>query len=108
VVSTARPQPAAPPADSLDKPPTAGQAQQQAWERWYAEVRESPEAGMRLYALDVWAQQPSKALDPVTFALVDEDEEVRTRAQELYDQQLTREATRKPVQEEGQKGGTRP
>ena len=48
-------------------------------------------------------------MDPVTAALVDEDEQVRTWAQELYDQQLTREATRaRPVQEEGPEGGTTP
>jgi hypothetical protein len=60
-------------------------------------------------ALEHWAQQPSAAIDPVTAALVDEDEEVRTRAEELFEQQLTRETTRaQPVQEEGQKGGTTP
>jgi hypothetical protein len=64
---------------------------------------------VRLQALELWAQQPSDEIDPVTYALVDEDEQVRTRAQELYEQQLTREATRaRPVQEEGQEGGTTP
>jgi hypothetical protein len=85
------------------------EALRQAWDRWYAEMRESPEAGMRLYALEIWAQQPKEAIDPVTYALVDEDDGVRACAQELYDQQLTNEATREqPVQEEGQKGGPRP
>ena len=38
-----------------------------------------------------WAQQPGTGIDPLTFALVDEDEDVRTRAEELYEQQLARE-----------------
>jgi hypothetical protein len=42
--------------------------------------------------LELWAEQPSEDLDPLTYALVDEDESVRTRAQEVYEQQLAREA----------------
>jgi len=106
---TARSQPAASPAGSSDEPTPADQAQRQAWDRWYAEAREHPEVGVRLMALEHWAQQPSEAMDPVTAALVDEEEEVRTRAEALYDQQLTREATRaQPVQEAGPEGGTTP
>ncbi len=50
---------------------------------------------MRLQALEQWAQQPpsNHSLDPVTYALVDEDDTVRARAQTLYEQQLVREAT---------------
>ena len=92
-----------------DEQTPADQAQQQAWDRWYAEAREHPDVGVRLMALEHWAQQPRETMDPVTAALVDEDEQVRTWAQELYDQQLTREATRaRPVQEEGPEGGTTP
>ena len=105
----ARTQPAASPAEPPDEQAIAEEARRQAWDRWYAEAREHPEVGVRLMALELWAQQPSAAIDPVTAALVDEDEQVRTRAEALYDQQLTREATRaQPVQEEGQKGGTTP
>jgi hypothetical protein len=43
--------------------------------------------------LELWAEQPSQDLDPVTYALVDEDDSVRARAQELYEQQLVRETT---------------
>jgi hypothetical protein len=99
----------APNAASPDEQIIADQAQRQAWDNWYAAAREHPDVGVRLMALEHWAQQPSETIDPVTAALVDEDEEVRTRAEELYDQHLTREATRaQPVQEEGQKGGTTP
>jgi hypothetical protein len=89
---TARITQAAPP----DEQTPADQAQRQTRERWYAEMREAPEAGMRLYALDLWAQQPTEAIDPVTYALVDEEESVRTKAQELYEQHLVREAAPPP------------
>mgnify|MGYP001563560496 FL=1 len=78
--------PAAPPAP--DEKIIAEQALRQARERWYAEMRESPDVTARLQALEVWAQQPKEGLDPVGFALVDEDDSVRTRAQELWEQQL--------------------
>ena len=93
---TARTQPALSPATSPEEQARADQAQRQAWDRWYAEAREHPEVGVRLMALERWAQQPSETMDPVTAALVDEDEEVRTRAEALFDQQLTREAARAP------------
>ena len=94
------------PADPPDEQTPAEQAQRQARDNWYAEAREHPDVSVRLQALEFWAQQPTETIDPVTAALVDEDEQVRTRAQDLYDQQLTREASRaRPVQEEGQKGG---
>ncbi|MGH7207994.1 MAG: hypothetical protein ACREIL_01280 [Nitrospiraceae bacterium] len=101
-------------AASLDTQPrearaAAERAQQDAWAQWYAAVREHPDVSVRLQALEQWAQQPGEAIDPVTAALVDEDEQVRGRAQDLYDQQLTREASRaRPVREEGQNGGTTP
>jgi hypothetical protein len=69
----------------------AEQAQRTAREQWFAERRESPDATVRLQALALWAQQPGTGIDPLTFALVDEDEDVRTRAEELYEQQLARE-----------------
>lgn len=40
----------------------------------------------------MWAQKPGDFIDPVTYGLVDEDEQVRDRAQALYTQQLEREA----------------
>lgn len=81
---------------SGDKPPAPPspedqQAQRAAREQWYAAMREAPEAGTRLFALEVWARQPGDGLDPVTYGLVDEDDTVRARAQELYEQYLQRE-----------------
>jgi hypothetical protein len=79
-----------------DEQTNATQAQRDAWTQWYVMARESPEVTVRLQALEQWAQQPqgsSDSLDPVTYALVDEDDTVRARAQTLYEQQLVREAT---------------
>ncbi|MGH7208302.1 MAG: hypothetical protein ACREIL_02845 [Nitrospiraceae bacterium] len=82
-------------------------AQAEAWAQWYAAAREHPDVGVRLQALEQWAQQPGEALDPVTYALVDGDEDVRGRAQDLWAQQLTREeAAAWPVPEEGDRGQT--
>jgi hypothetical protein len=75
-----------------DQAAAAEQDLRTAREIWYGEMRESPDVTSRLQALEFWAQQRNDSLDPVTFALVDEDETVRTRAQELYEQQLMREA----------------
>ena len=69
------------------------EVQRQARVSWYAEASESPDVTVRLQALEFWAQQPGDGLDPVTYALMDEDEEVRARAQDLYAQQLAQEAT---------------
>ena len=44
----------------------------------------------RSQALDAWAQHPGVSLDPVTYALVDPDESVRARAQELLEHELAR------------------
>ena len=69
----------------------ADQAQREARELWFTEARESPDATVRLQALELWTQQPGTGIDPLTYALVDEDEDVRARAEELYEQQLARE-----------------
>ena len=46
---------------------------------------------MRLQALETWAQQPGTGIDPLTYALVDEDEAVRARAEALEEQPFARE-----------------
>ena len=57
---------------------------------WLAAAREDPDPNVRLHALGTWAQHPGESLDPVTYALVDPDETVRARAQELLEQELAR------------------
>jgi hypothetical protein len=49
-------------------------------------AREDPDPGARLRALEDWARGPRDSLDPLTHALVDPDETVRARAQELLEQ----------------------
>ena len=57
---------------------------------WLAAAREDPDPNVRMHALNAWAQHPGESLDPATYALVDSDEAVRTRAQELVEEQLAR------------------
>lgn len=57
---------------------------------WLDELLHDPDPNVRIQALDAWARQPGESLDPVTYALVDPDESVRARAQELFDQELGR------------------
>ena len=89
----ARVPPAAAPADPppSDAQTPADQAQHEARELWFAERRESPDATVRLQVLEQWAQQPGDTINPLTYALVDEDEAVRARAEALYAQQRARE-----------------
>src|SRR6266404_7122107 len=55
-----------------------------------AELLHAPDPDVRIQTLDAWASQPSVSLDPLTYALVDSDESVRARAQELLEEALAR------------------
>ena len=80
---------------------TFDDVQREARQKWYAEMREAPEVGLRLHALDVWAEHPNDGINPLTDALVDADESVRTRAQELYSQYFPGgEAAAQSIQED--------
>ncbi|HEY2920959.1 MAG TPA: HEAT repeat domain-containing protein [Candidatus Binatia bacterium] len=57
---------------------------------WLAEARNDPDPRVRLNAIETWARNPGESLDPVTHALVDPDESVRARAQELFEEALAR------------------
>lgn len=57
---------------------------------WLDELLHAPDPNVRLQALDIWARQAGASLDPVTYALVDPDESVRARAQELFERELAR------------------
>ena len=52
------------------------------------EALRDPDPGARIRGLEAWARQPGETLDPVTYALVDPDESVRARAQELLEEAL--------------------
>lgn len=53
---------------------------------WLTEARNDPDPRVRLNAIEAWARNPGESLDPVTYALVDPDEQVRARAQELFEE----------------------
>ena len=53
-------------------------------------ARDAPDPATRLQAIEDWARGSRDALDPVTYALVDPDESVRARAQELWEETLQR------------------
>jgi HEAT repeat protein len=55
-----------------------------------AEALNSPNPSVRIRALETWAQHPGEDLNPVTYALVDPDESVRARAQDLLEAVLAR------------------
>jgi hypothetical protein len=57
---------------------------------WLDAAREDPDPRVRLHAIETWAIKPGDTLDPVTYALVDPDETVRARAQELFEAALER------------------
>jgi hypothetical protein len=52
--------------------------------------RDAPDPSARLQAIEDWARGPQATLDTVTRALVDPDESVRARAQELWEETLKR------------------
>lgn len=57
---------------------------------WQEAVREDPDPRVRLHAIETWSQKPGNTLDPATHALVDPDETVRARAQQLFEDALAR------------------
>jgi hypothetical protein len=59
---------------------------------WYQTVRDDPDPMVRLQVIERWTQQqaPDDRLDLLTHTLVDPDESVRARAQELLEERLAR------------------
>jgi hypothetical protein len=57
---------------------------------WLTAARDNPDPSVRAQALETWAQRPGATLDPFTYALVDGNESVRARAQELLEEELAR------------------
>lgn len=67
---------------------------------WIAQALDAPEVSVRLQALDTWAQQGAQAsLDPLVVALDDEDDDVRTKAMEIIEQQWAIEEEGEPAAE---------
>jgi hypothetical protein len=57
---------------------------------WLVELFHAADPNVRIQALDAWARQPGRSLDPVTYALVDSDESVRARVQDVLERELAR------------------
>lgn len=85
-------QPASSTSVSLKSPPVEHTGQNQV-ETWLDAAREDPDPRVRLHAIESWAAKPGKTLDPMTYALVDPDETVRARAQELFEEALERRSS---------------
>lgn len=76
------PAPSSQPADSVDALVVPA---------WIAKELDSPDAGVRIRALDMWAQSaPPGSIDPLILAYEDKDERVRARAMELIEKDLAR------------------
>lgn len=69
----------------------AEQAQYEARHNWLSEIRENPNASVRLMALEIWAQHPDLDIDPRTFAMEDDNEQVQARALELWEKYVTQQ-----------------
>lgn len=53
-------------------------------------ARDDADPRVRLHAIETRARGPGETLDALTYALVDPDESVRVRAQELLEEELAR------------------
>lgn len=97
---------------SLAAPPSSNQAPSAAQKEpaplpdhlvlpaWIAQALDAPEVSVRLQALDMWAQQGAQAsLDPLVVALDDEDDDVRTKAMSIIEQQWAIEQESEPEAE---------
>jgi hypothetical protein len=71
-----------------------------AFEEWYEGLRESPDASVRLHALEQLAQRPGDTTEFLLSALGDEDDALRDRAEELVEQLFEREAEDLAVDED--------
>lgn len=89
----ARAKTAASPADTaqVTQQEEAKQAQREAQQSWFTEMRENPNASVRLMALETWAQNPDPDIDPRTFASMDDNEQVQARALELWEKYVTQQ-----------------
>ncbi len=57
---------------------------------WLTEAIRDPDPNARIRALEAWERHPGENLNPLTYVLVDPDESVRARAQELLNEALAR------------------
>ena len=92
-----------PPAVTVPSSQSADSADALVVPAWMAKELDSPDAGVRIRALETWAQSaPPGAVDPLIVALDDHDERVQARAMELIEQDWARAAD---VEQSGEEAG---
>jgi hypothetical protein len=57
---------------------------------WPPVEMQDPDPRMRRFALEQWAREPSESLDMAAAALVDPDESIRERAEQVFEAALAR------------------
>lgn len=92
------------PAGTLDvtafPPPTPGDANapaggparivEQGASEWPVAILQNPDARVRRQALEEWARNPQRSLDGVSAMMVDADETIRERAQQIFEGAIAR------------------
>ena len=82
-----------PPAVTVPSSQSADSADALVVPAWMAKELDSPDAGVRVRALEAWVQSaPPGSIDPLILAYEDKDERVRARAMELIEQDWARAA----------------
>lgn len=59
-------------------------------ESWPPVEMRDPDPRMRRFALEQWAREPTESLDVVAAALVDPEESIRERAEQIFEDALAR------------------
>lgn len=59
-------------------------------ESWPPIAMRDPDPRMRRFALEQWARAPTESFDLVAAALVDPDESIRDRAEQVFEEALAR------------------
>jgi hypothetical protein len=71
--------------------PATEPAAVQAAAPWPPAEMQDPDPRMRRFALEQWAREPTGSFDPVAAALVDPDESIRERAEQVFETALARQ-----------------
>ena len=86
-----------PPAVTVPSSQSADSADALVVPAWMAKELDSPDAGVRIRALETWVQSaPPGSIDPLILAYEDKDERVRVRAMELTEQDWARAGNAEP------------
>lgn len=95
--SAASPAKAAEKASSLTLTPAADVATvpgsiqaPQAERSWPVDVMQDPDPRVRRFALEQWARKPTESLDLVAAAMVDSEESIRERAEQVFEEALAK------------------